>query len=1605
MIQVATDCTVVPDGVEQDARQPMALRFSILLTPTIAGSPADPCIDLTRWPQAITTLLSGKGAVRIHLNYRSKPGWRTFNARIGRHDSQNFAAQSGLAQRTWQRAFPEGESALEALRTALLEESVDRAARTARPADTEKAWKHVYRHAGMDLSPANTAAPDTLVLGQFLHALHLREIAHMLAAGEDNKSSGVRAARESSFTLAQVLASIREMAAAPTARKKALGAAAGETAKKLAGFDMATRLLREGLAAALPADMAPPGSTLREGLSDLDTLMRDDWLKETSDQVLMAGVLHEYATSYERRSPPRAAEEHATETARRRFTGLRTQPTLAKLVRLLVDVELIIDKDTLPFDTNNALDEFGDVAVEIVGDCAARSLVLDAQLPVTRFRLHGTLGSVKLPLSFAPASRYEWPHPSGGSRNYFLPLVDGFLQLRAEPGRFYLRTFDVALGVNASAAVAGERNAAKARGAESVGDRMAPLRSQGFELGDTKGGVEVASDLLKTLAFSGSAEPFYAEDLLMGFRVDIERTVAGAQQPGPWHTATARSLTFQGIPLERGKHLFPAHEERDDGFVGAMARHVKEDDGVWTFARQELFSWSGEPLALPAATALPRDAQNSFPSPPPVGRGSPIACIVPQADLNIGVTYDFGPNARGMIPALRLGDQYRFVLRACYGNGGGPRFAPLEQRELYAASALGATGLQAKISKTVADDEPPAPFTTPDPVTAPNLALFANDPLVLAANTEMERPAEKYNQVVLRAEYRSDRTAHRILLPPRVAFEQAEVQKQFDHIDVPRGALLEMRLDAQRGALPQAVGGKVILAGAPGTHRGAVYENARQAIRPHPFFCDARGRCVVLALQRPGTTPDTGGEDVSPPLDDLRFWHPKQGPNDALPIVVEFKIAPLGATGARFIGHPEVKTYASPGPSRALRVVVEVGLAETIEVCAWCIDEKMLHNNLFVSTLIDIKRRKPPRTTSDAFSALDAIESASKKPDGDGKEFVQMLLRTYGGRAPLTFSDSLTWSVVAATRRPLSKPKFVLANGRPVLTTVRLLAVKGAERWASSQRPTADDPAGTQVFLDGSVEVHRRSSGELRVQLLWRDFNDQVAVERVGETWLSNPRWHRLEKTIAVALSADIANDPVALDNEAAAQSKLLAFELGWQAMRIGVRLVSRTRFAHCYTSARNASGDDLSPFESENHPVCDFLLPGGAEDAERAIWLNATQRPAKPEVSAVELVRHFRELARSATSVVAESRWTLRLRFPKGSWHQSGEGELLALVLMPKNAVSSTRTARAPHHRLDNDELKLSDNLRRLDLFLGRRFPDPDQATLPKLMQLVSGWAADPTTDAGRLQPILSPGQFAGWVEKRADLTLPFALPQDGTQDKEELAKVAIIAYEPVLDPATGDRYVDVDFLSPDIDSPFVRLSVARYQPHALDGLWLSSQVCLDPTVLPSRRQVELRWQGSSVLQVKVTGPAYKRRTLGAVEGPASKTEKELLANQADKTDVPWMRISIQRLDREGSGFLAADAASLGLQREVAALAVSEQGLWEAEFEVPEAETRWRVFIEEVEFYLPGAGTNQRETLETLPRGFKCELDVDAPTGPISGAPAPAAPPKAPNPPRPSPK
>lgn len=1606
MLNVFTVCTVIPDGFELSRRgAPEKLRISVMVSPVavsqqdpywsyVSAPAAPPKIDLPRWPTAVTSLLSGmnkRGGIRILMRSIGTPEWTALHARLSRHDESSFASHVSLAQQTWERAFPSPDD-FEALHKVLVNESRDRIARAAegqKKSPQERA-EAKYTRAGAKFSPASCAAVDNRTLGNYLALLHAREIAHALLS--NGNEDAIRDAREYSRRMASVLESSRKSAWSDERQQGVLAKSRKKMAERLAQYAYVSEYIASGHGERY-VDEEAPTDPIKNALLAFDDLSGTDWLSRASLLVADHVFMQEYATAYQRSA---LDAKEAEQVARRRLTGLKSQPTLAKLTRLLVDVEIDV-----PQDMRSALGRgatwYGEVAAEFWEDISKAppehrlerrddpesSKPYDLISTRALARRHGNH------LSFGPCSRYEWPTPYSVGRKRFLPLASGFLHLRADPGRFYLRTFDTLLGTVSNGTGAAQQEEAKRRGADASVDRTPSLCSQGIQLGDSKADLDAATDLMKSLALAPQRrEPLFAEDLLLGFRVDVERTPKGDEKGSPsWHTAVGRTLTYQDIPLPANQsHLFPAFEERDDGFVAALLRHDQTRDGAWSFARQELFSWTGDSLAIPA----PGDSEDSIEGAGPHQERAPgrrLACLVPGHDLNIGVTYDSGTGSRSKIPALRLGDHYRFALRACYANGGGPRFDTTKYSELYQSCSLGESGLAATSPERRFDqgaanaaDEWPIRFTTPDPVLAPSLALLARDPFVRADRPEITQPGEKLNQLVLRWEHPYQRVGRRVLLPPRVAFEQAEIQKQFDDIDDPQGALRFMRLDLVRGALPHAAAGSSTITGSAGTHRGAVFELTLMQRRKSPYFCDARARYLVLSLQRPGTTAGSPGQqDVSLPLENLGFWRSGDHPDRAWPILVEFRIARFGATGARFVGEPEMREFDSGGRFKALRVVVEVGLAEKIEVSAWCLDENIVDHNLLIHTLVGMKRSS--KTAAESLNAtLDGLHHNKL----EGAWTAQAITRAFGLRPPTPLSDHLNWTVTAAVRRPLSPPRLEPVDGQ-ILIVRRLRAADAVKRWAITPRP-ADEPEGTQLFIDALVHVHRRSADQLRVQLLWREFNDATSVSSVDGKWSFAPPLQKLERSLSVPLAEGIASAPVALDWEATAQSNPLTFGFHWQATRIGVRLVTRSRFAHCYAEPEAGSASDPAFFETESHPTSAFLKAGGEPDEERSFWLNATRRPPRPEVSEVKAVRH-EDVIRSAFHVVANYHWTVRLVLPRGSWHQSGEGELLAVVLLPGNAVSTVRVEEPERrHLLDGGEFRLSDELRRLDMRFRQLFSDPtspEAENLATLASYVSKWGRDASTDTGHLQPILSPGQFSGWIEKRAEVPLPFIIETKGRdgEKKEVEANVAIIAYEPLLNPSTGNRFVDIEFLSPDVDAPFVGLSVCRYQPHSLDGLWLSSQLLLDPCQLSSPRRVEMTWVRRHVLKVKVVGPAYRRRKLGRAAFDIGGKEEELQKLNAHAIDVPWIRFHVQRLNEDGTPILKADLEAQPLQAAIPALVIGEQGVWEVEFKVPPGIRHWRVFASEFEYFTSAAEMDKEPELQEVPRDFSFDGEIEDPS------------------------
>jgi hypothetical protein len=645
---------------------------------------------------------------------------------------------------------------------------------------------------------------------------------------------------------------------------------------------------------------------------------------------------------------------------------------------------------------------------------------------------------------------------------------------------------------------------------------------------------------------------------------------------------------------------------------------------------------------------------------------------------------------------------------------------------------------------------------------------------------------------------------------------------------------------------------------------------------------------------------------------------------------------------------------------------------------------------------------------------------------------VKQFMTLFGTRHDATLSDRSSWTVTAAVKRPMQPPRFTeRSSGGLALSFTRLKSSGAQKAWdemmSTGKLPLQpmQEPEGSIAFLQGELALHRRSTQSLRTELMWHDFDDSICLQKKKDgTWEHRVRTRIEEQTLVVSVDEKIADQPVDVAVESWHQGKPVQFDVGTRAVRVGVRVVAKSRFENCFQRPDGETGE-LSSFEAESCPRAALLTEAG-QASDRSMWIPSTVRPPVPEVSRVELLYRPREVARSRSQVILESGWKVRVRLKQGTWYMSGEGEMLGVVLMPHDLVETSTERPAIHHALSEKELLRSPEQRRLNLVqeypLASRSRDfavsattppasaaasdtkprstpIDEVLLRRRMQLqalASGWGTDPSAESGKLDATLSASNFGGWSAKAANLPLPFKLESALGGDSEVEAQVAVLAYTPVLDTATGERVVDIDMLMPEIDGPFVRLSLVRYQPHAMHSVVpapanesgkkkaddkvidvsLSSQRLLDPMVIPATRRVEVNFSGNKVI-VKVTGAAHQRRSPGLPLKLNTDDGRKFLESKRHITDVPWMRMALQQND--GRGPFLGD----GFERTVPAQINGNQGIWRAEFEVEGLGRDIMLFIEEtvhgISSELPAAGTAEPRLVE-LPRGFKCDIPLTLP-------------------------
>ena len=354
----------------------------------------------------------------------------------------------------------------------------------------------------------------------------------------------------------------------------------------------------------------------------------------------------------------------------------------------------------------------------------------------------------------------------------------------------------------------------------------------------------------------------------------------------------------------------------------------------------------------------------------------------------------------------------------------------------------------------------------------------------------------------------------------------------------------------------------------------------------------------------------------------------------------------------------------------------------------------------------------------------------------------------------------------------------------------------------------------TSVTLVSGVDTHAPSTERLDIEAMWDEWVDDV----------SKPAPQRLEGVTAAVGHTAVAADEEIVVLAGAEQDVPLpggvtvhlhqgVHHLGDTKHRmIDYRLRGATRFREYFDPRLFTSIDDSS-----------VLGP-----AHRTNVLSSS-RPAKPIVRDLIplLLWHQETEADQPFALSRTRRGGVRVYLDR-PWFTTGDGELLAVVLQRDTAATT------------GVEL--------------------------------SQWGADPVFDQ------------TGPAE-RADLPLSDLFHTAGLDDRPEPARplgkaatetlgdlpgqptVTLLGYRPEFSPERGQWFVDIALDPGSAFWPFVRLTVARWQPNSLPGRTLSPLVKCDfVQVLPQRTALLSRPDAGNV-RVVVTGPVGVPRFARAVD------------------------------------------------------------------------------------------------------------------------------------------
>jgi hypothetical protein len=1067
------------------------------------------------------------------------------------------------------------------------------------------------------------------------------------------------------------------------------------------------------------------------------------------------------------------------------LSALNSYPDLLRALGLVFDLDL-----PRQFVAEAPLGQFGTLSISKVRPGWDWSLT-PATPPLATAYVHSKFGNQKFFLT-APRIMSDPSVPAS---------VLGLLNL--DPERFGLAQVDVDGGMHKAIMLAetlspppghnlvGSAEPERAPNPEVFDPEatLPALRSGGLSLFADRRALALLDTLTQSKAFNEALvssgvqpRPFFAEDLVRGYRLDVwdSRTAA-------WHSLHLRNADYQ-----IGDLPFSPDTQPEEGWVQlAVTQPAKGAKPVTNdlYLHEAIARWAGWSLSAP----MPAKHLSRYPNPkdavPRDNAPRKFAEDEPVTPFKVTAKYEVVP---GSLPRLRFGARYRLRARPVDLAGNSLRFDDTFAERLSVVFAL-------------PQDPEGFAYLRFEPVAAP-LVILRDPKAVTDPGSAVDRVVIRtFNDEIANDAASADTTAaDRHIVPPRTSVEMGERLGMFDDgggklkSDAATWTLIGQRDAGEFNKTAITVAGKT----------DEYPLEAANRVDELPHLPDPLSRGAAIR-DLPGTPSGAIGK-VAPGAGAASSidYNPLSDPNPRLgsATLVSFANTPdwEKTVGFRFAlaepapGETDLRPQWEPA-GRVLTVSLPKGQTKVVPLASYAStdDLKLLGVWQWLRQYIErVTVTDPQPRFLQAGADVDRLAHVLQRA-------------VEGGHWMLTPPRLLT--LVHAVQQPLDRPVFT-----------GLHVEHEDAKWDKNPLQTAPDrgrtdptelaaitawrrPGATDAFLLGALKVHGASTAKLDLLAAWNDPMDDVAQSKPTTAQLSASVDELPLKTLGEDYLVAPGEESRAVGYYDPEHDQIALVRAGdWAGTKKGNRL----QFWHA--APRHLFNDTKRHIVSYTAVATsryqEYFPPnqgGGFTRSSEPVTVDvpASARPLAPDV--VYVVPTFGWQRQSETNLKRSVRFGGGLRvYLRRPWFSSGEGERLGVALYS--------SANGPLDKQRRDKFK----------------------------PFITQWGMDPIWQTAKLTGAPGVYNFPDAVDGEWDWGVSLEESSARDQKTDSPARVDVVGFEVEFDESRGLWFADLTVNTfTDTYTPFVRLALVRYQPHALADAKVSRVVLADFAQLTPER------------------------------------------------------------------------------------------------------------------------------------------------------------------------